>query len=44
MAEKINLFYKLLKTEVTRNITSVLKELFDSINKALSDASELAFK
>ena len=44
MAEKLNPFYKLLKTEVPINITSELKETFDSVNKALSDASQLALK
>ena len=44
MAEKLNPFYKLLKTEVPINITSELKETFDSVNKALSDACELAWK
>ena len=44
MAEKLNPFYKLLKTEVPINITSELKETFDSVNKALSDACELAMK
>ena len=44
MAEKLNPFYKLLKTEVPFNITSELKETFDSVNKALSDACELALK
>ena len=44
MAEKLNPFYKLLKTEVPLNITSELKETFDSVNKALSDACELALK
>ena len=44
MAEKLNPFYKLLKTEVPVNITSELKETFDSVNKALSDACELALK
>ena len=43
-AEKINPFFKLLKTEVPINITSELKELFDSVNKALSDACQLALK
>ena len=42
--EKLNPFYKLLKTEVPINITSQLKETFDSVKKALSDASELALK
>ena len=40
--EKLNPFYKLLKAEVPINITSELKEAFDSVNKALSDACELA--
>ena len=44
MAEKLNPFYKLLKTEVPINITSDLKETFDSVNKALSDACQLALK
>ena len=44
MAEKLNRFYKLLKTEVPINITSEMKETFDSVNKALSDACELALK
>ena len=44
MAEKLNPFYKLLKTEVPINITSELKETFDSIDKALSDACDLALK
>ena len=44
MDEKLNPFYKLLKTEVPINITSELKETFDSVNKALSDACELALK
>ena len=44
MAEKLNPFYKLLKTEVPINITSELKETFDSVNKALSDACALALK
>ena len=44
MAEKHNPFYKLLKTEVPINITSELKETFHSVNKALSDACELALK
>ena len=44
MAEKPNPFYKLLKTEVPINITTELKELFDSVNKAVSDASEVALK
>ena len=44
MAEKFNPFYKLLKTEVPINITSELKETFDSVNKAFIDACELALK
>ena len=44
MAEKLNPFYKLLKAEVPIKITSELKETFDSINKALNDACELALK
>ena len=44
MAEKLNPFYKLLKTEVPINITSELKATFDSVNKLLSDACELALK
>ena len=44
MAEKLNPFYKLLKTEVPINITSELKEPFDSVNTALSHACELALK
>ena len=44
MAEKLNPFYKLLKMEVAINITSELKETFDSVKKALSDACELALK
>ena len=44
MAEKLNPFYKLLKTKVSINITSELEKIFDSVNKALSDACELALK
>ena len=44
MAEKFNPFYKLLKAEVPISITSDLKETFDSVNKALSDACQLALK
>ena len=44
MAEKLHPFYKLLKTEVPINITSELKETFDSVNAALSNACELALK
>ena len=42
MAEKLNPFHKLNKTEAPINITSELKETFDSANKALSDACALA--
>ena len=44
MAEKLNSFYKLLKTEKPINITLELKETFDSVNKALNHAVELALK
>ena len=44
MAENLNPFYNLLKTEVPINITSELKETVDSVNKTLSDACELALK
>ena len=44
MAEKLDPFYKLLKREVPINNTSELKETFDSVNKALSDACQLALK
>ena len=44
MAEKPHPFYKLLKLEVASNITSELQEFFDSVNKTLSDACELAIK
>ena len=44
MAEKLKPFYKLPKTEVAINITSELKETSDSVNKALSDACQLALK
>ena len=44
IAEKFNPFYKLLKAEVPINITSELKETFDSVNKAMSDPCELALK
>ena len=35
MVEKLNPFYKLLKTEVTINSTSELKKIFDSVIKVL---------
>ena len=44
MAEKLNPFYNLPKTEVPINNTSEMKETFDSVTKALSDACELALK
>ena len=44
MVEKLSPFFKLLKEEVPINITSELKETFDSVYKALSDACELAIK
>ena len=44
MAEELNPFYKILKTEVPININSELKETFDSVNKALGDACKLALK
>ena len=44
MAEKLNPFYKLLKAGVPINIISELKQTLDSVNKALSDACELALK
>ena len=44
MDEQLNPFYKLLKAEVPINITSELKETFDSVHKALSDACQLALK
>ena len=44
IAEKLNPFYELLKAEVPINISSELKVTFDSVNKALSDACQLALK
>ena len=44
MAEKLSPFYKLLKAEVPINITSEIKDTFDSVNKALNNAGELALK
>ena len=43
-AEKLKPFYKLSETEVPINITSDLKETYDSVNKALRDACQLALK
>ena len=44
MTETLNLFPKSLKQEVPINITSELKERFDSVIKALGDACELSLK
>ena len=44
MAEKLSSFYNLLKAEVPINLTSELKDTFDSVEKALSDACELSFR
>ena len=33
-----------MKTEVTINITSEVKEIFDSVNKTLSEAREIVLK
>ena len=44
MAEKLNPFYNFLKAELPISITSKLKENFDRVNKALSDACQLALK
>ena len=44
MAEELNPFYNLLKTEVPINITLELKQIFDSVNKTLSDACQLALE
>ena len=44
MSEKLIPFYKLLKPEVPINITSELKETFDSVNKALSDPCKIALR
>ena len=44
MAEKPIPFYKLLKTDVPIEITSELKETFDTVNKALNDVCQLALK
>ena len=44
MAKKLNAFYKLLKAELPINITPELKNTFDTVNKALSDACEFALK
>ena len=43
-AEKPNPFFEMRETEVPNDITSKLKDTFDSVKKALSDACELALK
>ena len=43
-AEKLNPFYEFLKAGVPINFSSELKETFDSVNKALSHACQLALK
>ena len=42
--QKVNPFYKPLNAEVQINIASKLIKLFESVNKALSDACEVALK
>ena len=44
MAEKFSPFYNFLKAEVPINITPELKDTFDSTNRALNDACQLALK
>ena len=44
MVEKLNSLYKLLKSEVSINIRSELKETFDSVSNALKDACQLPLK
>ena len=44
IVEKLNPFYKLWKAGVPINKTSELKKTIDSVNKALSDACELALQ
>ena len=44
MTENLNPIFSLLEAETPINITSELKETSDSVNKALSDACELALK
>ena len=44
MFDKLNPFYQLLTTEVPINFTSELKETFDSVDKARSDACQLALE
>ena len=42
--EKHNPLQKLLKAEVPINITSGIKETFDSVNKTVNEACQLALK
>ena len=44
MVEELKPFYKPRKTETPINITSDRNGTFDSVDKALSDSSELALK
>ena len=44
LAEKFNLYYKPSKAEVPINITSELRETFESVKEALNDACQLALK
>ena len=44
MVEKLNSFYRLIKAETPIKFKSKLKRTFDSVNKALADAFELALK
>ena len=44
MAKKLKPFYKLLKADIPTKRTSELKEAFDLVNKALSDAREFELK
>ena len=44
MIKKLNPFYKHLKAEITINITPEVKKTFDSVNKALNYAFQLALK
>ena len=44
MAEKLNAFYKLKKAAILLKITIELKEIFQSVYKALVDACQPALK
>ena len=44
MAEKLDPFYRMPKSEMPINLASELTKNFDSVNKELSDACELALK